>query len=99
MSEYARMQEAALRSLDGYRRIDAHAAVMTEDDKQRRKACPNKPLTKPPSYYLTDDEGSECKQISDVELLLSRDTFRWQTSGDIGVDLKEFKKQCEEIGE
>lgn len=38
---------------------------MTDEEKRRRKACPNKPLTRPP---LTTLYGSPCKRIEPVSV-------------------------------
>lgn len=76
----------------------------TDEEKRRRKACPGKPLTKHPSRYLTEVEGSKCKRTEpvfigvdmgedDQTVVVERDENGKFTQ----IDLDEFKKQCEDI--
>lgn len=48
------------------------------------------PIDKPFGYYLTDLEGSNCEILEDWDINLM--PFKWR-----GVDLDQFKADCEEI--
>ena len=63
---------------------------MTEEEKRRRKACPNKELTQLPSRYLTGYEGSQCVRLNPE----MGKPFKWKQKG---IDTDEFRKQCEDI--
>lgn len=63
---------------------------MTEEEKRRRKACPGKPLTKHPSRYLTEVDGTNCNKDAPAK----HGPFKWQQKG---VDTDKFRKQCEDI--
>lgn len=84
------MQDARLRQMSEIRFPVLGQQKMADEEKRRRKACPGKPLTKHPSRYLTEVDGTNCNKDAPAK----HGPFKWQQKG---VDTDKFRKQCEDI--